>query len=172
MASGAPFALGMLGPSLIASHASASLSGTGLTVDIISGGGAMSGLVAKTSGVVGRRTGKGIAITPFSDVSFSILGIRGCVDIGWNGSERHGVGGLFILHKRGLEGIDPQACCCRNGFVRVVRTAPTGTRRVRTRVGLAKFLQHLGKRHCGRVNRLNYAHPPLLMGSHPDCIDG
>lgn len=119
MASCAPFALGMLGPSLIASHASASLSGTGgtgLTVDIISGGGAMSGLVAKTSGVVGRGTGKGIAITPFSDVSFSVLGIRGCVDIGWNGSERHGVGGLFILHKRGLEGIDPQACCCRDGL--------------------------------------------------------
>jgi len=103
-----PFALGMLGPSLIASHASASLSGTGLTVGIISGGVAMSGLIAKTSGVVGRGTGKGIAITPFSDASFSVLG----VDVGWDESERHGVGGLFILHKRGLEGIDPQVCCC------------------------------------------------------------
>jgi len=116
MASGAPFALGMLGPSLIASHASTSLSGTGLTVGIISSGGAMSGLVAKTSGVVGRGAGKGIAITPFSDVSSPVLGVRGCVDVCWNESERHGVGGLFILHKRGLEGIDPQACCCRDGL--------------------------------------------------------
>jgi len=83
MVSSPELALGMLGPSLIASQASASLSGTGLTGGIMSGGGATSGLVAKTPGVVGRGVGEGILITPSVNVEFS-----DCVGVGWDRLER------------------------------------------------------------------------------------
>jgi len=84
MVSGPPFALTTFGTSLTAFHASASPTGTGLTAGIISGKGAISGLVAKTSGVVGRGTGEGIAMTPSSAIAFSVLGVKG-VDVGWDG---------------------------------------------------------------------------------------
>jgi len=107
----------MFGPSLIASHASASLSGTGLTVGIISGGDTLSGLFAKTLGVVGRGTGKGTAITPSSDVELSVLGGKGCIDVDSDGLERSAVDDFFVLQKRSIVSIGSLACrCWRNLF--------------------------------------------------------
>ena len=77
-------ALVATGSSLTASHASSSLSGTGIIVGIISGGGSMVKAV-KTVGVVG--SGIGISHTPPSDFGSSAPGVEGGEDVSGNGTE-------------------------------------------------------------------------------------
>ena len=142
MVSSPLLALGMLGPSLIASHASASLSGTGLTGGIISGGGATSG-VGKTPGVVGRGMGEGIIITPSVDVEFS-----DCVGVGWDRLERRGVGGLFILQKRDLVSVGSLACRRWGGLFELSEEPPPASASAsaeRARFGWLNFLNTWAK---------------------------
>jgi len=77
--------LAIFGSSLTASHALASLSGTGSIVGTISGEGTTAKLVRSTLGTAG--TGGDISSTSFSVVGPSALDIKGGVGVGWDGLE-------------------------------------------------------------------------------------
>jgi hypothetical protein len=87
------------------------VSGTGLIVGIIAGGGTMVRLV-KTPGVVGRGIGTGISAIMPSDVGLSTLGIKAGIDVNWDWLELSTVDGRFLLQGRGMVGVGPLACRC------------------------------------------------------------
>jgi hypothetical protein len=77
--------LAVFGSSLTASHASASLSGTGPIAGTVSGEGTTATLVRSTLGMAG--TGGVISSTPLSVVGPLALDVEGGVGVGWNGLE-------------------------------------------------------------------------------------
>jgi hypothetical protein len=116
-ASSSRLMLGFLGFSLTASHASASVSGTGPMAGIISGEGTMVRLVRKTPVLVGGGIGRGISAIPPSEVGLSTLGIETGEDASWDWLERStvAVDGRFLLQGRGMGGVDSLACRRRGG---------------------------------------------------------
>ena len=104
--------LANFGSSLTASHASASLSGTGSLAGIISGEGSEATLVGSTPGMAG--TGGDNPSTPLSVVGPLSLDVKGDVGVSWEGSVD---GGLFAFQGRRMVAINSLACRPRWGML-------------------------------------------------------
>ncbi len=126
-----------LGPSFTTSHASASVSGTGLVVGIVSGCGTRAKLVTKISGAVGRGIGMGCSRTPTSGAGLLELGVKGNVGIRESEVERLAVDAVFFLQERRVVG---NSVICWGESSECSEFLPSSAEPERARLGWLNFL--------------------------------